>query len=235
MSSANRDALVRVAQLLGPLTNELVFVGGRVAELLVSVPGSTRVRPTDDSDAVCKVTSRPEYFRLGERLRVAGFREDQTPGAPICRWRHGAEVLDVMPAGGEVFGFQNAWYHHALRLSGNFELVPGVTIRIVPAPVFLATKWDAFNGRGAGDWYGSHDLLDIIAIVAGRPELLDELKATEGDVRQFVAVSTGALLDSGMAEDVVAGALPDARQIPALLPRVTARLEAISQLRVVDA
>ena len=33
---------------------ELVFVGGRVAELLVSESSGTRVRPTGDSDAVCE-------------------------------------------------------------------------------------------------------------------------------------------------------------------------------------
>ena len=30
MNSPNRDALVRVARLLGPIADELVFVGGRV-------------------------------------------------------------------------------------------------------------------------------------------------------------------------------------------------------------
>ena len=94
MNSPNREALGRVATLLGPITNELVFVGGRVAELLVSEASGTRVRPTGDSDAVCETATRTDYYRLGERLRVAGFREDQTPGAPICRWRHGDDLLD---------------------------------------------------------------------------------------------------------------------------------------------
>jgi hypothetical protein len=143
MSSPNRDALVRVAGLLGPIAAELVFVGGRVAELLVSEPGSTRARPTDDSDAVAEVATRTEYYRLGERLRAAGFTEDATPGAPICRWRQGDELLDVLPVEGGVLGFRNAWYHHAVRRASSVELAPGVVVRICPAPVFLATKWDA--------------------------------------------------------------------------------------------
>jgi hypothetical protein len=230
MSSLNRDALTRVAGALGPITRELVFVGGRVAELLVTEAGTTRVRPTYDSDAVCEVATRAEYHRLGERLRGAGFREDQRPGAPTCRWRHGEDTLDVMPTNGDVLGFQNAWYHHAVRLATEFTVSAGVSIRVVPAPVFLATKWDAFNDRGAGDWYGSHDLEDVVMVVAGRRELLEELRATERDVRRYVAIQTRTLLNSGVAEDVLAGALPDARQVPGLIERVLRRLEAIAQL-----
>ena len=228
MSSPNREALARVVALLGPITNELVFVGGRVAEVLVSESSGTRVRPTGDSDAVCETATRTDYHRLGGRLRAAGFQEDQTPGAPTCRWRHGDDLLDVMPANGDLLGFRNAWYPHAVRLARAIEVVPGVVVRIAPAPVFLATKWDAFNDRGEGDWYGSHDLEDIITVAAGRPELLRELQETEREVREYVAEQTKALLESGRAEDVVAGALPDARLIPGLVPRVLARLEEIS-------
>jgi hypothetical protein len=62
VSSPNRDALVRLARLLGPLADELVFVGGRVADLLVTDPVGLRVRPTDDTDCVCEAAR-------GERLR----------------------------------------------------------------------------------------------------------------------------------------------------------------------
>lgn len=42
MNSPNRDALLRVARGLGALLDELVFVGGQVAELLITDPGATR-------------------------------------------------------------------------------------------------------------------------------------------------------------------------------------------------
>jgi hypothetical protein len=85
VNSPNRDALVRVARALGPLTEELVFVGGQVGELLVTDSAAVRVRPTQDVDVICEVASRSEYYQLGERLRTRGFREDQTEGAPIDR------------------------------------------------------------------------------------------------------------------------------------------------------
>lgn len=229
MSSANRDALVRLARLLGPLADELVFVGGRVADLLVTDPVGLRVRPTDDTDCVCEAATRVAYHRLGERLRALGFVEDTTPGAPICRWRAADELLDVMPVEGAVLGFGNAWFAHALRLSGRVELEPGVSIRVVSAPVFLATKWEAHNDRGGEAWYGDADIEDIVRVVAGRPGIGVEIVATDSDIRAFVAAETRRFLNSGVTDDVIAGSLPDARDVPGLLDRVVRRFEAIAR------
>jgi hypothetical protein len=43
-SSPNRDRLVRTARLLRPLLGEFVFVGGQVAELLVTDASLVRAR-----------------------------------------------------------------------------------------------------------------------------------------------------------------------------------------------
>jgi len=39
-------------------------------------------------------------------------------------------------------------------------------IRLITAPYFLATKFEAFHGRGHGDVRGSHDLEDIVAVTS---------------------------------------------------------------------
>jgi len=225
----NLDALARLVRLLGPLADELVFVGGRVADLLVTDPAGLRVRPTDDTDCVCEAATRVAYHRLGERLRAVGFMEDSTPGAPICRWRAGDELLDVMPVDAAVLGFGNAWFAHAVRLNGRCELEPGLSIRVVAAPVFLATKWEAHGDRGAEAGYGDADVEDIVRVVAGRPSIEGEIVATERDVRAFVAAQTRRFLASGVAEDVIAGSLPDARLVPGLLDRVGERFKAIAR------
>jgi hypothetical protein len=229
VNSLNRDVLVRLARLLGPLADALVFVGGRVADLLVTDPVGLRVRPTDDTDCVCEAATRVAYHRLGERLRALGFVEDTTPGAPICRWRAADELLDVMPVEGTVLGFGNVWFAHAIRLSERVELEPGVSIRVVAAPVFLATKWEAHNDRGGAAWYGDADIEDVVRVVAGRPSIEGELVATERDIRAFVAAEARRFLNSGVTEDVIAGALPDARDAPGLLDRVGRRFEVIAR------
>jgi hypothetical protein len=85
VTSPNRPALLRVAKGLRTLLDELVFVGGQVAELLITDPGATWIRPTDDVDVICAVAGGTGYHRLAERLRAHGCVEDATVGAPICR------------------------------------------------------------------------------------------------------------------------------------------------------
>jgi hypothetical protein len=216
-----------VAKTLGPLAAELVFVGARVAELLVTDPAGTRVRPTLDSDTVVDVTGKVGYYQFGEKLKRRGFVEDDTPGAPVCRWCSGDDVLDVMPADGSVLGFRNAWYGVALDTAVQYALEPGVTIRIAAAPAFLATKWDAFHDRGADDWYGSPDVQDIVTVVAGRPEILHEIAESRQDLRNYLSAETSSFLASGLAEDVIAGALPDARMVEGLVRRVFERFTAM--------
>ena len=227
MSTPNREALARVAKTLGPLVDELVFVGGRVAELLVTDPAGTRVRPTHDSEAIVEVAGKVGYYKFGERLKRQGFMEDNSPGAPICRWRSGRDVLDIMPADGSVLGFRNAWYGVALETAVHYTLQPGIAIRIAAAPAFIATKWDAFHDRGADDWYGSADVQDIVTVVAGRPEILDELAEARQDLRDYLVARTSSFLGSGVAEDVIAAALPDVRIVAGLLPRVLERFNAM--------
>lgn len=227
MNSPNRQALVRVVTTLGPLVEELVFVGGRVAELLVTDPAGTRVRPTQDADAVIEVAGKTGYFKFGERLKGQGLVEDSRPGAPVCRWRSGGDLLDVMPVDGSVLGFRNAWYEAALETAVDHRLEAGLTIRIAAAPAFIATKWDAFHDRGGDDWYASHDVQDIVTVVAGRPEIVQELAASETELREYVIAETEAFVSSGITEDVLAAALPDARMIPELIPRVLQRFEAM--------
>jgi hypothetical protein len=66
-------------------------------------------------------------------------------------------------------------------------LTDSLAILIPPAPVFIATKWDAFLDRGRDDYLGSHDIEDVITIVAGRPELISELESAPVELRAWLA------------------------------------------------
>jgi predicted nucleotidyltransferase len=227
----NRARLELTARRLDKLLDQVVFVGGQVAELLVTDPAAVRVRPTDDVDVVVAVTTRSAYYALGDELRRLGFNEDMRPGAPICRWRTVDDlVLDVMPMNEEILGFSNPWYASALETAVPYEIAPDLLISIAAAPAFLATKWAAFDDRGAGDYLGSHDLEDIISVVAGRSELLVDLQNAPADVRAFLGDRTRRFLEHSDAGDAITGALPDARFDATLISRVRARLQAVSQL-----
>lgn len=210
MRSANRDILTAVAGRIQPLLPDLVFVGGQIVELYLTDPAATRIRPTKDVDVVVAGT-RNKYHKMEERLRDLKFQPDQSPGAPICRWRsHDGYVLDLMSVDETVLGFSNEWYPAVVERSEEYHLTEDLTIAVPRAAVFVATKLAAFRSRGDGDVLGSHDLEDIITVVAGRPELLDELRMEPTAVRIWVARSIADLLDMADFDYAVFGALPDA-------------------------
>ena len=229
-ASPNRDRLVRTARLLRPLLADLVFVGGQVAELLVTDPAAVRVRPTDDVDVIASVATASRYHDLQQRLAELGFHPDTRPGAPLCRTRtHDGLVLDAMPLDEAILGFTNPWYPYAIETAAWLELEPGLSVRAVIAPAFLATKWAAFENRGADDPLTSHDLEDVMTLVAGRPTVVNEVRQSPDDVRAFITAHVRAFLQSPWAEEIVESAVPDARHVPGLLRHVRDRLRELAQ------
>lgn len=191
-----------VARALGELTDEVVFVGGMIRELLITDPAAGPARPTRDVDCIVNAASRAEYYQLADRLRARGFAECTDEGAPLCRWTVTGVPVDVMPVDPEILGYSNVWYpsgiDHAIR-----EVGPDGSIRIVDAVHFLATKIESFLGRAEGDFY-HHDMEDIIAVIDGRTELPAEVAAAPKDLREFIAGQTAAWL----ADETFIAALP---------------------------
>jgi hypothetical protein len=71
----------------------------------------------------------------------------------------------------------------------------GISIKVISAPYFLCTKFEAHQDRGAHD---EKDLEDILNVLDGRPELLAEVKDSNREVRQFLASSMMRLIDKGL-------------------------------------
>lgn len=105
--SKNIEMLTVVANGLGEMKNEVVFVGGSVAELYADDPASSDIRATIDVDCVIEISSRMRYNELEGRLRAKGFCNDITHGAPICRWVYKGVIVDVMPIDENILGFTN--------------------------------------------------------------------------------------------------------------------------------
>jgi predicted nucleotidyltransferase len=192
-----------VATHLGSLRDEVVFVGGMVTGLLVTDPGAAMARPTDDIDLIVEVASTVEYqTRLRDRLIAQGFRESVEDDV-VCRWRLGELVVDVMPATPGVLGFANPWYPHALATASEMVLPPRegghVSIRVISAPAFLATKLVAWEGRGNGDLLHP-DIEDVVAVVNGRRELSGEVERDAPELRTFLAEAIERLFAMGLEE-----------------------------------
>jgi hypothetical protein len=155
------------------------------------------------------VTSYAKYAALSERLRALGLAEDTTPGAPLCRWRHGGLIVDVMPVDERILGFSNRWYPAAIETAQRFDIA-GHDVRVVTPALFIATKLEAFHGRGGHDVVASHDLEDIIAVVDGRSEIVEDVAAASTDVQAYIGAQIRALLDDRDFTEALAGfLLPD--------------------------
>lgn len=199
-----------IAHALGALREELVFVGGCAVDLLLTDPAATPTRVTYDVDLVAQVTALTGYYALEKQFAQLGFKRDLAQGAPICRWRYGNLEVDLMPMDSDILGFANRWYPLAVQTAHEVILPAGMTIRLISAPVFLATKFEAFADRGRGDLLGSHDLEDIVNVVDGRPELISEVVLVAPELRQYLAVQCRALLAMPNFLDALPGmVLPD--------------------------
>lgn len=176
-----------VAAALGDLCEELVFVGGCAASLLIDAASAPPARVTYDVDVIAVVAAISGYYALERRFAERGFAKDTSEGAPICRWRVQDVEVDLMPTDERVLGFSNRWYPAAVASATSIALPSGRRIKLISAPAFLATKFEAFNTRGRGDVLISHDLEDIVNVVDGRAVLVDEVAAAESGLRAYLA------------------------------------------------
>lgn len=188
------DLLESAAATLGPLRKEVVFVGGASIHLWLSDPAAPATRATDDVDVISAITTRADYYRLGERLRVRGFSE-ASDSRVLCRWRHEETglLLDVMPQDEDVLGFSNPWYQHAIGAASDRQLQSGIQIRAATPPSIIATKLAAWKGRGNGDMLASLDLHDILVLIDGRPELPEEIGSETPDLRTYITAELATL------------------------------------------
>lgn len=208
----NIALLELAAASLGDLLPEVAFVGGATIELWITDPGAPPVRTTNDVDVVVEVATRTEFHAFEERLRERGFGPDLDDGI-ICRWLHGGNglLLDAMPSDPEILGFANRWQAAALPHAVACTLPSGASIRAIPPPYLLATKLEAFKGRGNGDFLSSRDFADVVVLLDGREELVREIQTSAADLRRYLADELTRLLEHPRFLDGIHGALlPDA-------------------------
>jgi predicted nucleotidyltransferase len=229
VNNPNLQILEAAVDRLGPLTDEFVFLGGCATALLINDAAAPPIRETIDVDVIVQVLSRAAYYALSDRLRDRGFKEDSSDGAPICRWTDGQVILDVMPTDPKILSFGNEWYEPAMDCAIAVELPSGKSIRMVSAPYFLITKLAAFDGRGDGDFQMSHDIEDLVAVVDGRPSIVDEVSAAEPVLRAALSGRFGELLGNSRFVDAISGHLPTDTASQARVPIVIGRMKQVAE------
>lgn len=157
-----------------------------------------------------------------------GFKEAGYGGGHIHKWNSpDGTPFDLVPAGSHLAGTGGKWDLIALETSVEATLEPGVTIRHASAAGFLALKWAAFSDRGKNDPFASHDLEDILALIASRRSIVDELHSAPGPVREHVREGFRWLLEDEQYEDLIAGHLSNAQAFKQVAATVRDRLRQI--------
>lgn len=228
MSAASQDNLSRVARSLLELNiTDVVFVGGATIGLYLTDPAAPEPRFTYDVDVVTPVASRRAYNALEGKLRDAGHTPD--PEGPICRWLIGGVTVDLMPPYEDILGFSNRWYAGLIEHAQTWILPDGTPIRHASTPYLIATKLEAFYGRGRGDHRFSHDLEDMLIVIDGREELVGELRAAPDEVRDFVAQRFTSLLEDDDFRTAVPEHLPPDAASQARAAIILNRMKEIKQ------
>lgn len=193
-----------VAGKLGKLCDEVVFLGGCTTALFITDVGSLHARATEDVDCIIDVISLYQYDNLREKLIEKGFKQSMQDTV-ICRWHYDEMTLDVMPTDEKILGFGNRWYKSAIQHAYYHPLNEKLKIKIVTAPYFIATKYEAFKTRGNMDYAASHDMEDIIAVLDGRIEIIKEIEQADSELKEYLKSSLSDMLSSTSFNELLPG------------------------------
>ena len=202
------ELLARIARALGPLREELIFTGGLVVDQYSTVPALSGPRPTIDADVVCSATNYTEYMKVGSRLRDLGFTQPAELSPPPFRWIRGELTVDLIPVDASVLGFTNRWYAVGVERTIEVDLKPDRKIPLYDPVVLQATKLESFSSRGSRDPYASHDLDDIVRLIATRPELVAEVADSPEILKAWIRGSLRAALPISNEAQLLAAHLP---------------------------
>ena len=102
-------------------------------------------------------------------------------------------------------------------------------IRLITAPAFLATKLEAFAGRGNGDYLFSHDLGDFFAIIDGRESVIEECRRSSFELKVYLRDRITTLLATRAFIEAMPGHLSGDAASQARLPDLEEKLRALTR------
>ena len=196
----NTAIVQQVAEGLQELRSSMVFVGGATISIYTDDEAADEVRPTGDIDLTVQLSGLVEWAKMEKRLNELGFKP-RTERNAICSFIFQNVAVDIMPASNSPIGITNSWYtpgfEHLEKVNvGNIE------IRILSAPYFLATKFEAFHGRG-GDYRTSHDFEDIIYVLDNRTTIEEEILSADEKVKAFLQKEFSEITNSKYFEEYI--------------------------------
>lgn len=201
----NRQVTKKIALALGELNEQVVYVGGAVVSLYVDDPSADDVRPTKDLDLTMKIASLSELENIRQVLIEKGFVQSAMD-AVVCRFRYDDVLVDVMATVPIGWAPGNRWFERGLD-QAIFKALDDVSIRILPLPYFLATKFDAFFDRGVNDLWASHDYEDIVYLFNHVTDISEQILNSDQTVKQYLGECAARILDNRSYREAIIGNL----------------------------
>lgn len=220
-----------ISQALGSLREQLVLVGGCAVDLLLTDTAASPTRVTYDVDLVAQVAALADYHDLERQFSRLGFKRDMDQDAPICRWRYNNLEVDLMPALPGILGFANRWYPLAVLTAKRVMLPSGTSIQLITAPAFLATKFEAYADRGKSDLLGSHDMEDIVNVLDGRTEIVEEVAESPEELRRYLVAQCSAFLALPNFMDALSGMVFPDESLAERVKLIGVRLKQITEIK----
>ncbi|MEX8547512.1 MAG: nucleotidyl transferase AbiEii/AbiGii toxin family protein [Mucilaginibacter sp.] len=188
--------LKAVAQVLSNLKEAFVFVGGATVSLYATDASlANEVRPTEDIDVVVEIAGYSGFTQLEEKLRAVGFVNDIESGV-YCRYKIQGIIVDVMPTNDTAIGFSNKWYPEGFKNAVTVPLDEKTAVKIFSFPYFMASKWEAYKGRGKGDYRTSKDFEDLVYLFENVDDLQNQLNKAPAHLFNYLQEEFLKIIDT---------------------------------------
>ncbi|WP_299290525.1 nucleotidyl transferase AbiEii/AbiGii toxin family protein [uncultured Mucilaginibacter sp.] len=185
-----------VARVLSALKEAFVFVGGATVSLYATHADlAGEVRPTEDVDVLIEIVSYSGFVQLEEKLRAVGFVNDTESGV-YCRYKIQGIIVDVMPTNDTAIGFSNKWYPEGFKNVVTAQLDERTKVKIFSLPYFIASKWEAYKGRGKGDYRTSKDFEDLVYLFENVDDLQGQLNKAPAHLFNYLQEEILKVIDT---------------------------------------
>ena len=196
----NIAVVAEIAEALKDIKQDMVFVGGAIISLYTDDPAADEIRPTQDVDMTINILNLGHWEEVQKKLSELGFQPDPF-GHAICSYKYNDIPVDIMATEDGPLGPSNRWYKVGFKNLKNVK-VKDQEIKILSAPCYLATKFEAFKNRG-NDYRTSHDIEDIIYVIDNRIDIVSEITEGEPSILLFIREQLQIIINKGILKEVI--------------------------------
>lgn len=203
------ETIKTVAKALGDLNERVIYVGGAVTGLYANDAGAPEVRPTKDIDIVLEIPSWAGLENIRQQLAERDIHF--APAEKVmCRFMYDTILIDVMSTQEVGWAPANPWFKGGYSLP-EIHVLDDVSIRILPLPYYLASKFTAFRNRGT-DRRTSPDFEDIVYILDNRTTLISDILNADTEVKAFLVAEFKTILQNRERQEALLSHLEPATQ-----------------------